>query len=395
MILKYKKNIICILLILSTALLYLNLLDMAKTIVSLFIFIIPLLITFYEICIFFEEIKKLKYTNFLFQTIFDLIAIFYSLVLLNLFLTLLIKIDFTADYFIQLYNDIHHTPINTNSYPIVIIIIISFIISITILNLNRINTIPPLIGIFSISSLYIGFIFTITFFYHTFAPLSTYQGKNYNYNLISYLFIILPFLIPVNLFFICGRLIIKNIKIYNNKMLFNRIRLNKINIPIFAFILMIPLMGLYIIFSLLFKQEPDSIIKAFTKTSEYRLSKKISPPNIYYDEHYLCTVAAQGHRHIVKPLRMGYRHGHKIIVNRQLLIANAFENLLEEKIPSIHKVIRNFYDKYGFPIAKLINTKVKSDIVYFLMKPLEYFFLFILYLFDTKPENRIHMQYIK
>ena len=75
---------------------------------------------------------------------------------------------------------------------------------------------------------------------------------------------------------------------------------------------------------------------------------------------------------------MGYRHGHKIIVNRQLLVANAFENLLEEKLPNLHKIIRNFYDKYGFPIAKLINTKIKSDIVYFLMKSLEYFFVFIL-----------------
>lgn len=160
------------------------------------------------------------------------------------------------------------------------------------------------------------------------------------------------------MFFICGILIVKNIKIYNNKILFNKIKLNSLNIPIFALFFMIPVMGLYIIF--------------------YILSKEISPPNLYVNEHYLCTVAAYGHRNLVKPLRMGYRHGHKIIVNRQLLVANAFENLLEEKLPNLHKIIRNFYDKYGFPIAKLINTKIKSDIVYFLMKSLEYFFVFIL-----------------
>lgn len=35
------------------------------------------------------------------------------------------------------------------------------------------------------------------------------------------------------------------------------------------------------------------------------------------------------------------------------------------------------------------------DLIYYLMKPLEWLFLLVLYLVDRKPENRIAMQYIK
>ena len=34
------------------------------------------------------------------------------------------------------------------------------------------------------------------------------------------------------------------------------------------------------------------------------------------------------------------------------------------------------------------------DIIYYLMKPLEWLFLLVLYLVDRKPENRIALQYI-
>jgi hypothetical protein len=136
------------------------------------------------------------------------------------------------------------------------------------------------------------------------------------------------------------------------------------------------------------------VIKAFTETSDWRLSQQIAPPNIGRDEHYLCTVAAGGHRKIVKPLRLGARHGHEVVVNRQLLIANAFEQLIEERMPSFHRLARFIYDKYGFPIAKLVRSPYLADAVYLLMKPLEWLFLMILYLFDVKPENRIARQYL-
>ncbi len=113
----------------------------------------------------------------------------------------------------------------------------------------------------------------------------------------------------------------------------------------------------------------------------------------YYDEHYLCTVAAGGDRRIVKPIRMGIRHGHPVVVNRQLCVANAFEQILEERTPRFHKAVRSFYDTYGFPVAGLIKTKKAADAVYLIMKPLEWIFLIVLYLTDVNPEDRIALQY--
>lgn len=141
-------------------------------------------------------------------------------------------------------------------------------------------------------------------------------------------------------------------------------------------------------------QGADATIKAFTDTADWTFSKQIPPPPLEYDGHYLCTVAAGGHTKIVKPLRYGTRRGTTIIVNRQLCIANAFEDYIQEKLPRFHKFIRNVYDKYGYPISKHITTPARADVVYFIMKPLEWIFLVFLYLFDVKPEQRISRQYM-
>ena len=168
---------------------------------------------------------------------------------------------------------------------------------------------------------------------------------------------------------------------------------NTSNWPWIAFLAAIPLLGIIVAVLLLFGQEPDSFIKAWTQTADWNMSQMVAPQNIFRDEHYLCTVAAGGHRTIVKPIRTGKRHGHRVIVNRQLCIANAFEQLLEERMPSFHRFVRTLYDKIGYPIAKHIRSPYIADAIYFIMKPLEWIFLFSLYLFDTKPENRIAVQY--
>lgn len=165
------------------------------------------------------------------------------------------------------------------------------------------------------------------------------------------------------------------------------------NLPLAGLILMIPLLGLTVLFLTLFGQEPDSVIKAWTETADWTMSRKIAPPSIPYDGHYLCTVAATGHKKVVKPLRTGIRHGHTVMVNRQLCIANAFEDIIHEKTPRFHRAVRSFYDKTGLPISHYIKTKTAADIVYFLMKPLEWLFLLVIYAVDVKPENRIAVQY--
>ncbi len=167
------------------------------------------------------------------------------------------------------------------------------------------------------------------------------------------------------------------------------------NWPLIAFILTVPILAIIIIILTLFGQQPSAAIKAFTETSDWMLSQKISPPAIYENTpHYLCTVSLKGHPSLVRPLRYGIRRNKKIILNRQLCVANAFEQLIQERTPNLHRIIRNFYDKYGYPLSKHIKTPISADIIYILMKPLEWFFVFILYIADKKPEDRIAGQYI-
>ena len=160
-----------------------------------------------------------------------------------------------------------------------------------------------------------------------------------------------------------------------------------------VFVCLFFLIAVLEILFILFGQGMDAPIKAFTDTADWTFSKQIPPPPMEYEGHYLCTVAAGGHKSVVKPLRYGKRRGQEIVVNRQLCIANAFEDYLKEKLPRFHKVVRSFYDTYGYPVSKYITTPVRADIVYVLMKPVEWSFLVFLYLFDRKPEERIGRQY--
>ena len=56
--------------------------------------------------------------------------------------------------------------------------------------------------------------------------------------------------------------------------------------------------------------------------------------------------------------------------------------------------MRGVYDRYGFPVARLIKSKWIADIIYILMKPLEWIFLAVIYMSDVHPENRIAIQYM-
>jgi len=164
-------------------------------------------------------------------------------------------------------------------------------------------------------------------------------------------------------------------------------------------VLCLPVLSILISFLLLFGQKPDSLILAFTQTYKHGFSQlDYQCNNVQCGGHYLCSVAANGHSDIVKPQRLGVRHGNTIICNRQLLISNAFEELLAEKTPTLHKIIRTNYNKVGNVVHKyywVFNNKYVSDVIYILMKPAECFFIATLYTFDSKPENRIASQYLK
>ena len=161
----------------------------------------------------------------------------------------------------------------------------------------------------------------------------------------------------------------------------------------FHFLMIFPVALILIMLYVILGQGPDGIIKAFTMTADWTFSQQIPPPPIDYTGHYLCTVAAGGHEKIVKPVRYGKRRGVTIVVNRQLLASNAFEDLIMERAPRFHRAVRSFYDKHGYPISKYITTRSRADVIYIVMKPLEWLFILFLYTFDTHPENRIAVQY--
>lgn len=166
--------------------------------------------------------------------------------------------------------------------------------------------------------------------------------------------------------------------------------------PVF-FVLCLPILIILSAVLLLFGQKPDSVVRAFTETYKHGFSQwDYQCENVECGGHYLCSVAANGHAKIVRPQRNGTRNGHNIICNRQLLVSNAFEDLMQEKFPALHKITRREYNKVGTFVHRyygIFKNKFLSDIIYILMKPLEWFFLLTLYTFDKKPENRIAKQY--
>ncbi len=337
-----------------------------------------------------EEAKERKWRHFALITIF--LGGMYSLLY-----TVCTEIQFDAEWSEQLYNSQTHQPIWTGGVLTVVVLSFVGVAGYLVLSLGKLEKLPPLVTVLSISGMYLGIGECVLW------CVQIWGGHAFLNDLDGVLC-----LFPLNCIFLAVRLIRKKMAEWNrleshggdaypDKPVLNGLNrfLRKSQYwPLAAFILMWPLLGILIAILVLFGQKPDAVIKAWTETADWRLSERTAPPQLYYDEHYLCTVAAGGHKKVVKPLRMGERHGHRVVVNRQLCIANAFEQILEERTPRFHRAVRHFYDTYGFPVARLIRTKKAADVVYMMMKPLEWIFLLVLYLCDANPENRIAVQYL-
>ena len=357
------------------------------------IFVYPIVLTGYHILLLYLETKKKLLKPFI---RFDQVVIWYGLILEFLYLTEG-KYVTGSDWSVQLKNLEMHTPIFSEAAPTIIFIFVIGIAGYFYLRVRPLKKIPPLIAIISISAMYLWVIEVLVF------TVQVFKGDLSGDNLLDVYLLVYP----VCIICIVARTVISKVhewqeyemeraKIQSNPLLnfADKILSNSKLWPIYAIIFMFPLLGIIIGILLLFGQAPDSVIKAWTETADWTLSLKEAPQNIEYDEHYLCTVAAGGHKKIVKPVRKGIRHGHEVIVNRQLCIANAFEQILEEKTPRFHKLVRGVYDRYGFPVARLIKSKWIADIIYILMKPLEWIFLAVIYMSDVHPENRIATQYM-
>jgi hypothetical protein len=262
------------------------------------------------------------------------------------------------------------------------------------------HKLPPLAKVLSLSFFVIGVI--VNFF--VLLQISKHNTEDFDiYDKSSDLifFLLAPVMsILISIFLtvhiVKNKMMTANEKTYSNRFL-NKINLflvQRNNLPIWGIILTIPLLLIVTIILILFGQDSNSLIKVFTDTATWRFSQQMHPPILGHKGHYLCTVTVSGNPKIVKPIRLGKRHGKTIIVNRQLLIANAFEEMIENLSPKLHRLIRNNYDKYGYDLSRKINTEQMSNLTYILMKPLEWLFLISLYLFCEKPEERINKQYM-
>lgn len=261
------------------------------------------------------------------------------------------------------------------------------------------NALPPLSAVLATLFIVIGIVLNILFciqlFGHNTSSLDIYTSNGDMWFLI--------FLPLWNV--ITGLLILFNIGFhgmnraaqtaYKNPILnqLNQLLATRLNRPLWLIILFFPVLIICTLILMLFGQDYNSCVKVFTETTTWTFSQQIHPPILDHKGHYLCTVAAKGSPKIVKPIRLGIRGNKTIIVNRQLQIANAFEEWIQDSVPYLHRVIRRNYDKYGYNLSKKINTSLRSDLTYILMKPLEWAFLICLYLFCTKPEEKIDRQY--
>lgn len=360
------------------------------SIVGLFFFY-PLALTIINLLALFIVPKDITWRKSLkrFEYITLVLGLLYSYLGISILPFDNMKID--AQWWEELCNNQRHQPIWTEALPTVIVLCVIGLLGYLVLSLVKLEKMPPLVVVLSMSAMYLGVSQCVIWCVQIF---------DFSYWLLC--------LFPCN----CVIIALKTIRCkilewnalsrqtgvdYEKKTVFNLLNYKLQNAaywPVFALLMMLPLLGVIFCVLVLFGQKPDDFIKAWTETADWRLSEQIAPPNVQCDEHYLCTVAAGGHAGIVKPIRMGERHGHRVVVNRQLCIANAFEQILEERTPRFHHFVRRIYDTYGFPVARLIQTKFAADIVYLLMKPLEWLFLIVIYLCDVKPENRIAVQYM-
>lgn len=281
------------------------------------------------------------------------------------FLYSLIKIR-PADWTETLVNDELHSPIATWTFPTLLFLAVIALLGYLVLRYIPIRKLPPLVSVLALAALCLGAGLCLLF-------LIQFAGRE-------------PILCvyPANLLLVAAKAVRYVCCQHEDAKKW----------PWIGFLLMWPLLGAAVAFLILFGQRPDSIIQAWTQTSDWTLSAYQAPPNVQVHMDYLCTVAAGGHPRLVKPVRMGERYGQRIVVNRQLMVTNAFEELLAEKLPGVHRRVRKVYDAVGYPLAKRVRNRWTADVVYFLMKPMEWFCLICLYLFEARPENRIAIQYL-
>ena len=320
------------------------------------------------------------------------------LLLLSIFVFMLFCLFNDTPYFQAIDPiDFGYSPFSWKHFPTIATFLSLQLIALWMIWLKGSN-LPPLSLVIFLSLIMIGIVINFNLILHLFHVND--EGNEPSYRSLKFEAMVYPILV----FLISIALIVKVMRekrkmstevIYKNRVLarMNSVLNARLGKSLGMMILLFPVFFLITMILVLFGQESDSMLKVFRETTTWGYSQMTHPPYLDHQGHYLCTVAACGNPSIVKPIRIGNRHGNEIIVNRQLMIANAYEEMLSDYSPNFHRFVRKVYDNYGYGFSKNINTVKKSNVVYILMKPLEWLFLLNLYLFCNRPEQKINKQY--
>ncbi len=311
------------------------------------------------------------------------------------YLALFSLFDTAGDWNDAVYPGQLHNIISTHYSPVIILPVMLGFLGLFVLLCRKPETMPPLVSVFCIAAVIIlnviGVVFAIQLSGNTIKYLQ-FCFYVYHFNILLISVDVIRNHMKSQAEYLSSR---REEFADRKNLLWLYMKVTKVSQYAFpVFVALFVIAGLLEIIAVLAGQGLDAPVKAFTDTADWTFSKQIPPPPMEYEGHYLCTVAAGGHGKVVKPVRFGKRRGAVIIVNRQLCIANAFEESVAERFPKLHKRIRHAYDTYGYPLSNIITTKGRADLVYFLMKPLEWVFLLYLYLTDIRPEERINRQYM-
>ena len=84
---------------------------------------------------------------------------------------------------------------------------------------------------------------------------------------------------------------------------------------------------------------------------------------------FIVTAAARGHRRYVGS---DIDESTGRISNRQLIVFRAFEAWLQQNAARVHAILRRFYNRLGPVLARQIRCRWQADLVYTMLKPLEW-----------------------
>ena len=99
----------------------------------------------------------------------------------------------------------------------------------------------------------------------------------------------------------------------------------------------------------------------------------VQPPNCY-----IATAAANGHPGLVHSFEVQLQSGQVFRVNRQLQRLKCAELAVAVLMPRLHMFLRKVYDVIGRRLAQRIQTPVRADIAYLMLKPFELLSVIIL-----------------